>query len=48
MTPKQSLAIGQYALMEMLDPKEINLSVWDFAVEPQAGDNVNTILPLVR
>jgi hypothetical protein len=47
-TPKQPLAIGQYALMEMLDPRDINLSVWDFAVEPQAGDNVNTILPLVR
>lgn len=46
--PKQALSIGQYALMEQLDPKEINLSVWDFAVEPQSGDNLNTILPLVR
>lgn len=48
LVPKQKLPIGQYALMELLSPREVNLSVWDFAVEPQAGDNINTILPIQR
>ena len=46
--PKQPLTVGQYALMEVLDPKEVNLSVWDFAIDPQAGDNANAILPIGR
>lgn len=46
--PKQSLTVGQYALMEVLAPGEINLSVWDFAIDPQAGDNANAILPIGR
>jgi hypothetical protein len=44
--PKQKLTIGQYALMEVLGPHAINQSVWDFAIEPQAGDNLNAILPI--
>jgi hypothetical protein len=44
--PKQKLTIGQYALMELLGPREANLSVWDFAIDPQSGDNRNTILPI--
>jgi hypothetical protein len=44
--PKQKLTIGQYALMELLGPREANLSVWDFAVDPQSGDNLNTIIPI--
>jgi hypothetical protein len=44
--PRQKLTIGQYALVEVLGPHEINTSVWDFAVEPQAGDNLNAILPM--
>ena len=43
--PKQKLTIGQYALVEVLGPHAINTSVWDFAIEPQAGDNLNAILP---
>ncbi|HZD75818.1 MAG TPA: hypothetical protein VE218_02360, partial [Acidobacteriaceae bacterium] len=46
--PKQKLTIGQYALMELLGPREANLSVWDFAIEPQSGDNLNAILPVER
>jgi hypothetical protein len=46
--PKQPLTVGQYALMEVLGPKEINLSVWDFALDPQSGDNANAILPIDR
>ena len=30
--PKQKLTIGQYALMEVLGPRAINQSVWDFAI----------------
>lgn len=44
--PRQKLTIGQYALMEILDPRDANLAVWDFAIEPQAGDNLNAILPM--
>ena len=46
--PKQKLTVGQYALMEVLGPREINVSVWDFAIEPQSGDNANSILPIER
>lgn len=44
--PTQKLTIGQYALMEILGPRDANLAVWDFAIEPQAGDNLNAILPM--
>lgn len=44
--PRQKLTIGQFALVEVLGPHEINTSVWDFAIEPQAGDNLNAILPM--
>jgi hypothetical protein len=46
--PKQKLTVGQYALMELLSPREANVSVWDFAVDPQSGDNLNTIVPIDR
>jgi hypothetical protein len=46
--PKQKLTVGQYALMELLGPREANISVWDFAVDPQSKDNLNTILPIDR
>jgi hypothetical protein len=46
--PSQKLTVGQYALMEILGPRQANLSVWDFAIDPQSGDNRNTILPIDR
>ena len=46
--PKQKLTIGQYALVEVLGPRAINTAVWDFAIEPQAGDNLNAIVPTSR
>ena len=46
--PKQKLTVGQYALMELLSPREANIAVWDFAVDPQSGDNLNTIVPIER
>lgn len=46
--PKEPLTVGQYALTELLNPNEINLSMWDFAIDPQSGDNLNAILPMGR
>ena len=48
LTPAQPLTIGDYALMELLGPGEVNLSVWDFRIDPQGPDNKNAIMPLQR
>jgi hypothetical protein len=46
--PQQPLTIGDYALMELLGPGEVNLSVWDFRIDPQGPDNKNALIPLQR
>jgi hypothetical protein len=48
LTPQQALTIGDYALMEVLGPGEVNLSVWDFRIDPQGPDNKNALMPLQR
>ena len=48
LTPKDPLTIGDYALMEVLGPGEVNLSVWDFRIDPQGPDNKNALMPLQR
>jgi hypothetical protein len=48
LTPQQPLTIGDYALMEVLSPGEVNLSVWDFRIDPQGPDNKNALMPLQR
>lgn len=45
MTPKSPLAFGEYALVEVLSDREINLNVWDFGVHPAAGDNRDAFKP---
>ncbi len=43
--PKENLLIGEYALVEVLGEKEINLGVWDFGVHPTAGENRDVVRP---
>jgi hypothetical protein len=45
LTPKQSLIFGEYALMEIISDREVNLGVWDFGIHPTAPANRDAILP---
>jgi hypothetical protein len=44
--PREPLSFGEYALMEVLSPQEVNLDVWDFGVNPTAPENKNTLSPI--
>jgi hypothetical protein len=44
--PKEPLSFGEYALMEVLSPQDVNLDVWDFGVDPRAPENKNTLTPI--
>lgn len=45
--PKEQLSFGEYALMEILSPQEVNLDVWDFGVDPRSPENKHTLTPIV-
>ncbi|GAC1425690.1 MAG: hypothetical protein NVSMB62_22900 [Acidobacteriaceae bacterium] len=47
-TPKHPLDFGEYALMEVLSDREVNLSVWDFGVHPAAPENKDVLKPQVK
>jgi len=47
-TPKRPLDFGEYALMEVISEKEVNLGVWDFGVHPVAPENRDVIKPQPR
>lgn len=47
-TPLEKLVLGEYALVEIVSPTEINESVWDFRVDPGTGDNPDSIGPIFK
>lgn len=48
LTPTGALAIGEYALVEIISPSDISQMVWDFQVNPRLGDNEGSIGPINR
>ncbi len=48
LTPKQPLDFGEYALMEVISDRDVNLGVWDFGVHPTAPDNRDALHPDAR
>jgi len=48
LTPAQPLTVGEYALIEILSPSDINQQVWDFRVDPRMGDNPGSIAPIQK
>ncbi|HEY4354431.1 MAG TPA: hypothetical protein VGN16_01695 [Acidobacteriaceae bacterium] len=45
LTPVQPLEFGEYALVEILSDREVNLSVWTFGVHPTDPENVEALRP---
>ena len=45
LTPSEALPPGEYAVVELLDKKQINLFVWDFGVNPAAPQNPSVWVP---
>jgi len=48
LTPAEPLAIGEYALVEILSPSDISQMVWDFTVNPRMGDNPGSLGPIQK
>ena len=47
-TPKEPLDFGEFALMEILSDRIVNVGVWDFGIHPVAPENRDTIKPAPR
>ena len=48
LTPARALDFGEFALVEILDAKHLNTSVWDFGVHPAAPEFRDAIKPRER
>ena len=46
--PKEPLDFGEFALLEVISDKAVNLGVWDFGVHPVAPDNRDVLKPEPR
>jgi hypothetical protein len=44
-TPAEPLDFGEFALMEVISDKAVNLGVWDFGVHPVAPENRDVLKP---
>jgi hypothetical protein len=47
-TPAEPLDFGEFALMEVISDKAVNLGVWDFGVHPVAPENRDILKPEPR
>jgi hypothetical protein len=47
-TPREPLDFGEFALMEVISDKSVNLGVWDFGVHPVSPENRDIIKPEPR
>jgi hypothetical protein len=47
-TPKEPLDFGEFALMEVISDKAVNLGVWDFGVHPVSPENRDIVKPEPR
>ena len=47
-TPREPLDFGEFALMEVISDKAVNLGVWDFGVHPVAPENKDILKPEPR
>lgn len=45
LVPTQPLEFGEYALVEVLNDRALNLDVWDFGVHPTAKENDEALRP---
>ena len=45
LVPVQPLEFGEYALIEVLNDRAVNLNVWDFGVHPTAKENDEAMRP---